>query len=155
MQGQQSFTIAATIMFATGIGIPILAALNGGLGRTLGSPAGATAILFAVGLALALLVLAGVAASAGMPDWSRLGAVSVPEFFGAGFMVCYILAITTFGPRIGVGNAIFFVLLGQLVAAAAIDHYGLMGAAQFGLTAKRLAGIALMAGGIWLAKRPV
>jgi bacterial/archaeal transporter family-2 protein len=69
--------------------------------------------------------------------------------------VFYALSITYFAPRIGVGNAVFFVLLGQLVAAAAIDHYGLLGAAQFPLTPRRALGVAVMAVGVWLAKRTV
>lgn len=36
----------AAIMFFTGVGIPILAALNGGLGARLGSPMAASMILF-------------------------------------------------------------------------------------------------------------
>jgi len=52
-----------------------------------------------------------------------------------------------------VGNAVFFVLLGQLVAAAVIDHFGLMGALPFALTPRRALGIAVMALGVWLAKR--
>ena len=40
----------ATIMFLTGVGIPILAALNGGLGARLESPMAASVILFTLGL---------------------------------------------------------------------------------------------------------
>jgi len=47
----------ALIMLAAGIGIPTLAALNAELGRIMGSPAAAAAILFTVAL-----VVAGLAA---------------------------------------------------------------------------------------------
>jgi transporter family-2 protein len=40
----------------------------------------------------------------------------------------YVLSITYIAPTFGVGNAVFFVLLGQLVSAAIIDHFGLFGA---------------------------
>jgi transporter family-2 protein len=40
----------------------------------------------------------------------------------------YVLSITWIAPTFGVGNAVFFVLLGQLVSAAMIDHFGLFGA---------------------------
>src|SRR3546814_16343413 len=43
-------TTFATIMFLTGVGIPILAALHGGLGARLGSPMAPSGILF--GLAI-------------------------------------------------------------------------------------------------------
>ena len=37
------------------------------------------------------------------------------------------MAITFAAPRIGLANAVFFVLLGQLLMAAAIDHFALLG----------------------------
>jgi transporter family-2 protein len=40
----------------------------------------------------------------------------------------YVLTITWIAPTFGIGNAVFFVLLGQLVSAALIDHFGLFGA---------------------------
>src|SRR3546814_2846405 len=47
-------TSFAAIMFLTGVGIPILAALNGGLGTRLGSPMAASVILFGLALFIAL-----------------------------------------------------------------------------------------------------
>ena len=46
-------------------------------------------------------------------------------------------------------GAVFFVLLGQLIAAAAIDHFGLWGAVQAAITPKRVLGIAVI--GVLLA----
>ena len=65
----------------------------------------------------------------------------------------YILSITYAGPKMGIGNAVFFVLLGQIVAAAAIDHFGLWGAIKSEITPRRIAGIVLMAAGVYLARR--
>ncbi|MBT8475960.1 MAG: DMT family transporter, partial [Alphaproteobacteria bacterium] len=45
------------------------------------------------------------------------------------------------------------VLLGQLVAAATIDHYGLFGATPSPLTLTRAGGIALMAAGVALTQK--
>ena len=47
---QQSGLMYATIMLVAGIGIPIMAALNAGLGIRLQSPGTASSILFLVGL---------------------------------------------------------------------------------------------------------
>ncbi|HVU22218.1 MAG TPA: DMT family transporter, partial [Rhizomicrobium sp.] len=63
------------------------------------------------------------------------------------------LAVTYSAPRIGVANAIFFVLVGQIVAAAAIDQFGLFGAMKSPLNATRLFGIALMLAGTYFARR--
>jgi bacterial/archaeal transporter family-2 protein len=145
------FAPIALLMFLTGIGIPIMAAWNSGLGAQLGSPVLATFILFAVGLALSGLVLAVV----GMPAGPHLTLDRPYVYAGAVFILFYALSVTWAAPRIGVGNAVFFVLLGQLVAAALIDHFGLWGALKAEVTARRLAGIALMALGVYLARKPV
>ena len=137
-------------MFLTGIGIPVMAALNAGLGKGLASPTAATAVLYLVGLAMALAALAWT----GQPDWSRAASIPLPNWFGAFFVVAYILAVTWFAPRIGVGNAVFFVLIGQLVAAAAIDHFGLLGAERMTISPQRALGLLVMAAGVWLAKKP-
>lgn len=68
-------------------------------------------------------------------------------------MAFYILTITYIAPHFGVGNAVFFVLLGQLISAAAIDHFGLFGAQVSPLGLARAGGIALMASGVWLTQQ--
>lgn len=150
-QGHASFVAIAVLMFLTGIGIPLMATLNAGLGRQLTSPYAATFILFGVGT---LLALALVLAAGGFPAAEKFRGIGPHFYMGAAFVVFYIASITWAGPRIGIGNAVFFVLLGQLIAAAAIDHYGLWGAVQSSITPKRMAGIAVMALGVYLARKP-
>jgi transporter family-2 protein len=151
-QGHTAFLPIAGLMFLTGIGIPIMATWNAGFGQHLGSPVAATFVLFAVGAALAGCV---VLVTGGMPDLARFGGARPYAWAGAAFIIFYVLSITWAAPRIGVGNAVFFVLLGQLVAAAAIDHFGLWGAVQSAITPKRALGIAVMALGVYLARKPV
>lgn len=108
----------AMLSLLAGLGIPVMAALNGRLGMRLGSTAAAAVALFLVGLAVSAVVLAVI----GMP---RPQETPPPLYFMGGVLVAfYMLAITWIVPRFGVGDAIFFVLLGQLCAAAAIDHTG-------------------------------
>jgi transporter family-2 protein len=149
MASPSSFLPIAALMFVSGIGIPLMATLNSGLGQQLGSPAMATTILFGVGALLAAFTLV----VAGVPAAETFTSVRPGFYFGAIFVVFYIFAITWAAPRIGIGNAVFFVLLGQLVAAAAIDHYGLWGAIKSEITLRRVAGIAVMALGVYLAKK--
>ena len=137
-------------MFAAGIGIPILAALNASLGARIGSPAAAAAILFAIAMlcaAAATLTTGGTRALATAPAQPKV-------LFLAGVLIAfYVLSITWIAPVFGVGNAVFFVLLGQLVAAAAIDHFGLFGAREATRTWARAGGSALMAAGGALTQR--
>lgn len=140
----------ALTMLIAGIGIPVLAALNAALGTRLGSPVAAATILFVVALSVTVLVLVTLdrpAALSGFQD--------APKYLLlAGFLVAfYILSITFVAPRFGVGNAVFFVLLGQLISAAAIDHFGLFGAQVSPLSLTRAGGIALMASGVFLTQQ--
>jgi transporter family-2 protein len=89
----------------------------------------------------------------GLPELSRFTIDRPWVYFGGVFILFYALAITWAAPRIGVGNAVFFVLLGQLVAAAAIDHFGILGAIKIEITMRRMTGIAVMAFGVYLAKK--
>ncbi len=76
------------------------------------------------------------------------------HLFLAGVLVAfYVLSITYVAPRFGVGNAVFFVLLGQLVSAAVIDHFGLFGARISPLSLTRSFGIALMAVGVFVTQK--
>ncbi|MEM8823599.1 MAG: DMT family transporter [Pseudomonadota bacterium] len=138
----------AVIMFAAGMGIPILAALNARLGANIGGPAAAAFVLFLVALATAALamLLTGPGALvrvAGQP-W---------HLFGAGVLIAiYVLSVTWIAPVFGVGNAVFFVLMGQMVSAAVIDQFGLFGAKAVALSPLRVGGLVLMAGGLVLTQ---
>lgn len=142
-------TLYAVVMLVAGIGIPILASLNAALGVRLGSPVAAASVLFVVALVSTLAVLAFTGPSA------VLGAVSAPRhlFLGGVLVAFYVLSITFVAPKFGVGNAVFFVLLGQLISAAAIDHFGLFGARIAPLSFTRAAGIALMAAGVFVTQK--
>src|SRR4051812_7427686 len=136
------------LMFATGIAIPVMASWNSRLGAELGSPWAAAFILFVLGV-----IICGIAMLAlGLPKHGWFGAT--PLYYAGGLIVSfYILAITWTAPRIGVANAVFFVLLGQIVAAGLIDQFGLFGALKSPLTTQRFIGIGFMLVGTYLARR--
>lgn len=139
----------ALIMLVAGMGIPLLAALNAALGQLIGSPAAAAVVLFLVALCATGIValFTGITAVAAVP------AAPKHLLLGGVFVAFYVLSITYIAPHFGVGNAIFFVLIGQLISAAAIDHFGLFGAQVSPLTLTRSAGLALMALGVWVTQQ--
>jgi transporter family-2 protein len=143
-------TFYAATMLAAGIGIPLLAALNAALGQRLAAPVAATVILFLVALSAATITLFLTGSAPALAK-----AASAPKhLFLAGLLVAfYVLSITYVAPHFGVGNAVFFVLLGQLISAAAIDHFGLFGAQISPLSLTRAGGIGLMAAGVWLTQQ--
>lgn len=138
----------ALIMLAAGIGVPVLAALNAQLGKTINAPAAASVVLFAVALLVSLAVVAFTGPKA------LSGAVNAPRYLWLGgvLVAFYVLSITFIAPHFGVGNAVFFVLLGQLISAAMIDHFGLFGATQTPLSLTRATGIAVMALGVGITQ---
>jgi len=148
MSGAQQTVFYALIMLTVGLGIPVFAALNGGLATRLQNPmlASTLALLSAIVVISSALLLTGGAAKvrfdASIPFWFYLGGI---------FVALYILGMTWVAPRFGVGNAVAFVLLGQLLSMALIDHFAWFGAAHHPVTLQRLAGLALMTVGVFLA----
>jgi transporter family-2 protein len=61
--------------------------------------------------------------------------------------------MTWIAPKFGVGNAVAFVLLGQIISMAIIDHFSLLGAAYHPISGQRFVGIALMAIGVFMSVR--
>jgi transporter family-2 protein len=140
----------AAVMFLAGVGIPVMAALNGGLGTRLQNPTLAASILLFVGLSLSLVLLFAHSDSS-----KAIYASETPWYYYMGgiFFIFYIVSITTIAPKFGVGNAVAFVLLGQLFAMSAIDHYGLFEAPRLALSMQRISGLLLMTLGIFLVVR--
>ena len=139
--------IYPSIMLVAGIGIPIMAALNSGLGVKLGSSALATVVLFFVGL---IISSAYLLTSEGLP--TRLFQRNITWYFYLGGLLVafYTLSITWVSPKYGVGNAVSFVLLGQLIAISIIDHLGLFSAQQTTLDSNRVLGLIMMVIGVFL-----
>ncbi len=138
------------LMLLAGVGIPIMAALNAGLGARLENPAYSAVILFSVGLlgSLFYLLLSRSAPSSYWPS-------GIPSMYYLGglLVLFYVLSVTWVAPRFGVGNAVSFVLLGQLLSMSTIDHFGLMGAGIYPFTWQRFAGLILMVAGVFLVVR--
>ena len=139
----------AITMLAAGIGIPVLAAMNAALGRHLGAPMLAGALLLAVGF----LTASVVALITGPGALVKLASAPRHLLLAGLLLAFYVLSITAIAPKFGVGNAIFFVLVGQLLSAATIDHFGLFGAQSVPLSWSRLCGLLLMATGVVLTQK--
>ena len=138
----------ALIMLVAGVCIPVLAALNAALGQNIGSPSAAAFVLFCVATLSAAIVLTVT----GPQGLSLVFSAPRHLLFGGVLIAFYVLSITYIAPKFGVGNAVFFVLLGQLMSAAAIDHFGLFNAQISPLSLTRAAGIGVMALGVWITQ---
>ena len=138
----------ATIMLLAGIGIPIMAAMTSSLGKHLSSPIAASAFAFLLAFCIALLALV----INDKPFVRQFSSAPKHLFIAGAFIAFYVLSISFVAPHFGIGNAIFFVLLGQLLSAAVIDHFGLFGAQINHLSIMRVSGILFMVFGVWLTQ---
>lgn len=139
------------LALVAGIGITVQVGMNAALRTQFGSAAMATLVNFAVGIValLALLIVTRTpapprAAFAGAPWWAWLGGLC-----GA----FYVAAVTVAGPKLGATALIAVTVLGQLLAALVIDHHGWLGFPPQPATLARVAGCALLLGGVWLVSR--
>jgi bacterial/archaeal transporter family-2 protein len=142
MSGGTAITVA--IAFVSGLAGSIQVAVMGELGERVGI-APALAFAAVVSLLCALVALAaversfsGVRAAVEQPKWLWLGGV---------MSILIVFAITLGAPRIGTAATIGLVITGNLVMAAVIDRFGLLGQDEIPLAWPRLLGIALLAAG--------
>lgn len=150
--GRSALALAA-LMLVAGCGIPVMASINAALGARLGSVLAAVIVLCLAAALAAAAVLSLAGGRAGGPSFGALRTVPPWQYRGGSLFLLYIFSATFAVPRIGLGNAIFLVSLGQLITAAASDHFGRFGAPLAPLSARRALGLVLMARGVYLARR--
>lgn len=148
MNSQLIFLVLALL---AGAMIPFQSAMNAQLGKALQSPYYSALTVFIVAcVSLLLYILASRFAIptttqyASAPKWSYLGGI-----LGG----TYILLIVICAPKLGIGNVTVMVLLGQILAATLIDHFGLLNATVHTITWQRVIGLSLMIAGVYLVKK--
>jgi bacterial/archaeal transporter family-2 protein len=132
--------------------IPVQAAANAALSKSIRGnvPFAALTLFVVAGVAT---VLALLVARAPTPTVDSLRAAPWWSYLGGLIVAFYVFSITFLAPRIGVGTAISLIVTGQILAALAIDHFGLLRSLTFPLTPVRLLGAVLMGIGVFLALR--
>ncbi|MDH4261002.1 MAG: DMT family transporter [Gammaproteobacteria bacterium] len=143
---------AAMIVTAlVGASLALQIGLNATMSQHVGSPTAAALVNFAVGtLVLFLIVLLGrgslpmLAQAGGAPWWA----------WGGGLLgACFVAASTAFGPMIGGAAFLALLVAGQMIAALAIDHYGVLGFPVRSVDGWRIAGALLVVAGVFLLTR--
>jgi bacterial/archaeal transporter family-2 protein len=130
--------------------IALQAPINSTLGKAVGTFQGAL-VSFAIGTAL-LLVIAAVA-KGGLGAIADARHVSWYYLAGGVLGAIYVSVALVTVRSLGAGGATAATIAGQLAAAAAVDHFGLLGVERQPLTALRVAGIALLGAGVLLVVR--
>ena len=133
-----------------GMGLTLQIGLNAIVGARLGSPLAAAVANFGVGL-VALIAIAAVAA----PRVQAASIASVPVWaWVAGLLgAVYVASTTLLGPRLGAATLLALVLVGQLVAAIVVDHFGIVGFPRHPFGWQRAVGVALLLAGMLMIRK--
>lgn len=139
--------ILTIVAVGVGVLIALQPALNTQLSRSLGHPFFGAFTNFAVGFAaismFGLLIirptLPRLADLQAAPWWAWGGGL-----LGATFVTLAILLLPKLGAVLMIGS----ILVGQLIAASAMDQFGLFGVSQQNITPARIVGILLLVAGL-------
>ena len=126
--------------------IPVMAILNGRLGKSMGEALHASVILFGVGFLFCLTVALVLTKS--LPHATDLANAKPIEYLGGFSVGFYVISATLLAPRIGLANFIVCAVSAQIIISVVIDHFGLLGAMVRPVSMTRLIGIGLLIAGI-------
>jgi transporter family-2 protein len=129
--------------------LPFQAGINARLATFIGGPIRASAISFAVGTVV--LVVVALIATRGVVSTGRLGSVPWWGWLGGAVGAAYVASTVAAAPRLGALNLFAAVIFGQLVCSVVLDHFGVL-YKEHSLSAGRLAGVALLAAGVGLVR---
>ena len=141
-------SVALLLSATAGMLVAMQPPINSKLGGAVGTFAAAT-ISFMVGT-VALFVVALVAGGSdigalrGVPWWYFAGG-----FIGAVFVATSLVTVRT----LGAGGVVAATIAGQLTGSVVIDQFGLLGLDRQPLTVAKVAGIVLLAAGVYLIVR--
>ncbi len=142
-------TTAVLATAAAGGLIALQAPINGRFGREIGSLPAAS-VSFAFGLAVLLMIVAvrgevgRMGEAVGVPWWYLTGGI-----LGAIYVTTVLITVGT----LGAGPVVAATIAAQLTVSVVIDQFGWLGVTRDPISAGRLAGIVLLALGVFLIVR--
>jgi bacterial/archaeal transporter family-2 protein len=143
-------TLAVVLTAAAGTLIALQAPVNSRLGKELGTLQAAS-VSFAVGLVV--LVAVTLAFGGGLGDLGDVANVPVVYLIGGLLGAVYVTCVLITVRDLGAGGVTAATIAGQLGMAVVIDHFGWLGVTRQPVTVARVAGIVLLAAGVFLVVR--
>ena len=141
------FFVYLIVALAAGIALATQSAINTQLAKAMsGEAVIATFISFAVGT-IVLFFIAWVKTDL----WGNLSAIpSQPWWKLIGGILGAVVVFTTvlLAPKLGITAMLFFIIVGQLITAATIDHFGLIGMPIREVNITKLIGLIIVAFGL-------
>jgi len=131
-----------------GVVLAVHLAMNGKVGSVLNNARVGNALFWCIGAVGAVAI--------GLTGW-QTGALGPlrqvhPVLLTAGILgACLVFAIAWLIPQVGAGPLMITLLAGQILGGLLMSHYGWLGSPVQPVTLTRLAGVALMIGGVLLA----
>lgn len=144
-------SIFLVVALLTGTLLPIQAGINAQLTKQLGHPLLAATVSFSIGtLALGLFALIS---HLSLPAFGRL--IQIPWYLWLGGLlgVTYLTVTIILAPLLGAATLIALIVMGQMIAAIALDHFGLVGFPVHPLSLWRMIGAILLVTGVVFVQR--
>jgi transporter family-2 protein len=150
-EGETEMIVLLLLAIAMGVVLPVQAGVNAQLRTVLGSPLAAALVSFLVGSAsLALLTLVAREPLHLASAWAH----SLWWYWIGGLLgAIYVAGIIVLAPRLGAATLIAAVVAGQMITSLVLDQYGWVGFPSHPISPARLAGAALIIGGVLLVRR--
>ena len=147
MLGVSMFFVYLIVALAAGVALATQSAVNTQLAKAMsGEAVIATFISFAVGT-IVLFFIAWVKTDL----WGNLSAIpSQPWWKLIGGVLGAVVVFTTvlLAPKLGITAMLFFIIVGQLITATTIDHFGLIGMPIREVNITKLIGLIIVAFGL-------
>ncbi|OOF46107.1 DMT family transporter [Rodentibacter trehalosifermentans] len=141
------FFIYILIAFIAGVALASQSAINTQLAKAVGNePIIATFISFAVGTILLFFIALFKA-----DLWQNLSALPHQPWWkllGGALGALAVFTTILLAPKLGITAMLFFIIVGQLLAASTIDHFGLIGMPVREVNSTKLIGLAIVGFGL-------
>ena len=138
------------IALVSGTFLPIQAALNARLGKSLDNPALAALISFVIGaLALSLYVII----TKQSVSWAAIKTVPPYAWLGGLLGAFYVTAIIFAFPRIGPALTFGLIVTGQMIIAILLDHFNILVTQQHSINIWRILGVVLIIAGVVIIRK--
>jgi transporter family-2 protein len=134
-----------------GFGLTAQVGMNAQLRKVLQNANLAALISFTVGTVALIGLL--VVMRTPLPARETLATVPLWAWFGGLLGAFYVATSTIVAAELGATTLLGLALLGQLVTALVVDHFGWLGLPENPITWARVAGVALVGAGVWLVAR--
>jgi transporter family-2 protein len=148
--GSKMIWLLALVAVGAGMLLPIQAGINGRLRPYVGGPIPAT--LVSVAVSTSTMVLLVLASRTPVPSGSKLS--GSPWWIWTGGCLGVVVVLVSLGLVNRLGAAFLFALMvvGQMLASLAIDHFGLFGVSEHAISPLRILGVLLLLAGVVLIR---